>query len=517
MNVIDASSRPPCETVQTVFARRLFLINTRLKSGVNESMSKVQPLQRFQAERSNSIVADCFVVRRWRTPRNDRSSWVFPKALWLIAAALSFFLFGCANIEALQREVDANIARGNYKQAIEQIRGNNKLYGEKESVLYNLDLGLLYHYLGEPDSSNKFFFQAEKEIDNLYTKSVSQQILSFIINDNIIPYEGEDFEKVMVNVFLALNFAEKGMADEALVEARKVDLKLREYSRQYEGKNTYQEDAFIRYITGALYETAGEINDAFIAYRNSYETYKTYQKDYGTSAPSFLLDDIVRTATLMAFTEEKEQYEKLGGKKYDRKRAKQEGSILVVTYVGQAPKKEQIKPTVSIPDSAGTIHTFQIALPKFVPRYFGGRKYFVEAVGASDSLVAAPELAQDITAIASKALDERLTLIYLKSGGRALLKFLAAEKAKSDLKKNESKLANIFGSIAIDLVVGATEQADTRVWRTLPAQIHLARINVKPGKYTLKVASSDGQFTLRDVPVNVQAGKTSFVIVDDVR
>lgn len=438
------------------------------------------------------------------------------KALGLYTA-LSLFLAGCASTEALQREVDANIARGNYKQAVEQIRENRKLYGEKNSVLYNLDIGLLYHYLGEPDSSNKFLLEAEKEIDELYTKSISQEVLSFVINDNILPYEGEDFEKVMVNIFLALNFAEKGMTDDALVEARKVDLKLREYSRQYAGENTYREDAFIRYITGALYESAGDVNDAFIAYRNSYETYKTYEQNYGTAAPGFLVDDLVRTAALNAFTEEEEEFEKLGGKPANVRKAKHEGSIIVVTYVGQAPRKDQIRPSVSIPDSAGIIHTFQIALPKFVPRYQGGREYSVEAVSSSDSIFAIPELAQDITAIASKALDERITRIYLKSGGRALLKFLAAEKAKSELKKNESTLANIFGSIAIDLLVGATEQADTRAWRILPAQIHIARMNVKPGTYTLKIASSDGQFTLRDVRVNVRKGKASFVIVDDVR
>jgi len=38
---------------------------------------------------------------------------------------------------------------------------------------------------------------------------------------------------------------------------------------KYEGKNKYREDAFIRYVTGVLYESRGGINDAFIAYRKS--------------------------------------------------------------------------------------------------------------------------------------------------------------------------------------------------------------------------------------------------------
>ncbi len=438
------------------------------------------------------------------------------KALWL-GTALSLFLVGCSNTAALFRDIDADVAKGNYQQAAERIKKNQDAYGDKNAVLYNLDLGTLYHYLGDADSSNTYLLQAEKEIDDLYTKSISQQVLSYILNDNILPYDGEDFERVMVNVFLALNFAESGRIDEALVEARKVDLKLREYARQYDDKNTYKEDAFIRYITGALYESGGEINDAFIAYRNAYETYKTYQTNYGTPPPCFLLDDVVRTATLMVFDEEADEYEKLGGRPYDTRRRKEEGSILVVAYVGRSPIKQEIRPTVSIADTAGIIHTFQIALPKFVPRYTGGRTYHIDAVSSTDSLTATSVLAQDITAIAGKALDERMTHIYLKSGGRAILKFLAAEKAKSGLKKNENKFANVLGSIAIDLFVGATEQADVRSWQTLPAQIQLARLDVKQGEYAVRVAASDGQFTLRDVRVDVRAGKTSFVIVDDVR
>lgn len=441
----------------------------------------------------------------------------FRLALWCLAAALSFFLLSCSSTAELYRNIEAQIAQGKYREAIEQIQENRKAYGEKSSVLYNLDMGLLYHYLGESDSSNKYLFTAEGEIEYLYTKSISAQALSFIINDNLLSYDGEDFEKVLANVFLALNFAEKGDIDGALVEARKVDLKLREYSRQYDGKNTYREDAFIRYLTGALYESGGEVNDAFIAYRNSYETYKTYQENYGTATPSFLLDDLVRTATQVGFREEAEEYRKLGGKAYDRRRAKQEGSILVVTYAGRGPTKEENRITVTIPDTSGTLHTFQVALPKFVPRFRGLHDYTIIAASSSDSLSSRSELAEDITAIASKALDERMALVYLKSGGRALLKFLAAEKVKSDLKKNDNKLANVLGSIAVDLAIGATEQADTRSWRTLPAQIQLSRVNVKPGRHTLEVRSSDNEFVLRDIVVDVRAGGTSFVIVDDVR
>lgn len=442
---------------------------------------------------------------------------VVGKALRCLAAALSLFLLSCAPSMEFYRDVEEYAEQGKYTNAIEQVKQNASGYGDKSTVLYELDLGLLYHYAGELDSSTHHFFAAEKEIEELYTKSVSLAVLSFVLNDNILPYEGEDFERVLVNVFLALNYAEQGLSDDALVEARKVDLKLREYAKQYDGKNTYQEDGFIRYIAGVLYESGGEINDAFISYRKAYDTYQTYAKEYDTPAPPFLLDDLVRTATLLSFTEEKEKYLDLGGKEFVQS-DRDNGSVVVVAYAGKGPVKEEQRPTVTIPDSSGTLHTFQIALPRFQPRYRGGRSYEVTAASSGDTVTARTVVAEDITAIASKVLEERLDLIYLKSGGRAVLKFLAAEKAKSEMSKgSDSKVRNVLGSIAIDLFVGATEQADTRTWRTLPGEIQLARIHLPPGDHTLSVRSSDGGYTMRDEKVYVERGKTSFLIVDDLR
>lgn len=434
-----------------------------------------------------------------------------------ISAALSFFLAACATPEALLRRIDRSLAEGNYLEAIQTIRSNKDHYGEKNEVLYLLDLGLVFDYAGEPDSSSFYLLEAERAIEELYTKSISQQVLSFVLNDNILPYEGEDHEKVLVNLFLAINFANRGMIDDALVEARKVDVKLRDYARRYGEANTYKEDAFIRYMTGVFYETAGEINNAFIAYRNAFAAYRQYENHYATPAPSFLLDDLVRTATLMGFEDEAERFVELGGRRCDRTTACSEPSVLVITYVGQGPVKQQVKPVVTIADSAGTLHTFQIALPKFMPRYLGGREYLIQLVGETDTVQARAENAENITAIASTALEERLALTYLKAGGRAVLKFLAAEQAKADLKKRGSKSANVFGSIAIDLLVGATEQADTRTWRTLPAEIHLARIPVSVGKYSCSVRAADGRVVLHEHAVAVRPGKISFVIANDVR
>jgi|WetSurMetagenome_2_1015567.scaffolds.fasta_scaffold61316_2 uncharacterized protein len=441
------------------------------------------------------------------------------KAPWYLPALL-LFLAGCGSSTQFYRSVEDHVSAGRYAEAIQGINENRNAYGDRSTVLYNLDLGLIYHYAGMIDSSNVHLLAAEREIEELYTKSVSLAAMSFLLNDNVLPYDGEDFERVLINIFLALNYAQQGLPDEALVEARKVDLKMREFVSQYEGKNKYQEDALARYLAGALYESGGEINDAFISYKKSYEAYETYKQLYHMTPPRFLLDDLVRMAKRLGFTEEYEKYVGLGGKHPSTTDTRQ-GSLIVVAYAGRAPVKTEVRPSVSVADSAGVIHTFQIALPKFTARMTVERSYDVSLRTSGDSsgrVSARTVIAEDITAIADQSLEDRLALVYLKSGGRALLKFLAAEGAKSKLKeKSENTLVNILGSIAIDLAVGATEQADIRCWRTLPAQIQLARLELTPGSYEVTVDAADREYRLSSEPVTIKPGKVSFLIVEDVR
>ena len=441
------------------------------------------------------------------------------KAPRILSVALSFVALSCGPATEFYRGVEINVAGGNFIAAIDEVRSNAKGYGDKSTVLFKLDMGLLFHYAGMSDSSNEYLFAAEREIEDLFTKSVSLTAISMVLNDNVLPYEGEDFEKVLVNVFLALNYVRMNQPDEALVEARKVDLKLREFDKKYEGKNKYQEDAFVRYLMGVLYESAGEINDAFISYRQAHETYEVYGREYGTREPSFLLDDLVRTATLMSFDTEAAEYRAMGGAPYERNRM-QFGSLVVLAYAGLGPIKQEVHPQVSIADDDGVVHTFQVALPKFVPRFPPGRRYEVvaDALDSSRSDTSYTEVGEDVSAISARTLEDRMTLEYLKSGGRALLKFLASEKAKAELAKNkEDKFFNFLKSLAVDIAVGATEHADLRTWRTLPAEFQITRLNLAPAKYQVHATATDGKYVLPSTSVTIRARQTTFLIINDVR
>ncbi len=415
------------------------------------------------------------------------------------------------------RNVDADLTAGQYARAADVVRENKAKFGKNSSVLYNLEMGLLLHYAGNYAESTRHFAAGEREMDELYTKSISKITGSFVINDNELPYQGEDFEKVYVNLFMALNYAELGKTEDALVEARKVDLKLNEYSREYGGKNSFRQDAFIRYVMGVLYEADGDINNAFISYHQAYEGYKAYDSLYSTACPSFLKSSLVRTAGELGFSDRLERYQDEFGIDYSRSDGAK-GNLLIIVYSGKGPIKEEFKLRVSIPDTSGVVHSFVVAVPKFQARQKGTTSYRVSISGSGGEIREMTQVGENVNRIAEKDLDDRLSLIYLKAGGRALLKFLAAEKLKEEAKKktNGSYLSNLLSSTLIDAAYDASEQADLRTWRTLPHDIQIEQVLLPAGTYSVEVDASDGTQLMAE-RVDISAGQVIVKLIPDLK
>ncbi len=430
---------------------------------------------------------------------------------------LGVFLSGCAMSTGFYKSVDADLSANQFAKAARVVEANRSKYGNNSSVLYNLEVGLLLHYAGDYRLSTEHLSASEQEMDDLYTKSISKIAGSFVLNDNELPYQGEDFEKVYVNLFMALNYAELGRLEDAIVEARKVDLKLNEYSQQYGGKNSFKQDAFIRYIMGILYEADGDVNDAFISYRQAYAGYKEYDTLYQTSCPSFLKDDLVRTAAELGFTDDLERYEnEFGIDSPDTSGSM--GTLLILVYSGKGPIKEQEKLHVTIPDTSAVLHTFIVAVPKFHARQIGSRYYTVSISGGAEHTSTMTQLGENVNRIAEKDLQDRLGLIYLKAGGRALLKFLAAEKIKAEVRKkdNGNRLANLLSSSLVDAAYSASEQADLRMWRTLPHDIQVAQFQLPAGNYSLAVSGQDGSRLMMD-NVSIGPGQVLIKILPDIK
>jgi hypothetical protein len=322
-------------------------------------------------------------------------------------------------------------------------------------------------------------------MDELYTKSISKEAASFLINDNTIPYRGEDFENAMVNLFMALNYAGVGNREDALVEARKVDNKLNVINSRYDEdkKNVYKEDAFIRFLMGILYEADGEVNDAYTSYRKAEEIYRTdYSNNYGVSTPTILIENLLSTAKQMDFDEEIAEIQGAypGVTYLDPAEKREMAEVYYIHYNGRGPQKVEKSWIVPMPDG----YLVKIAYPEFQKRHYqiSRGEVFLRNVETGYAYQFSTVLMEDIGRIAIMNLENRLGRIKAKAIARAMAKY-AATKVASDAASDQDALAGLLVQVVGNIAAAATEQADLRHWRLLPAEIRVGRMVVPPGEY----------------------------------
>ncbi|MBI5198103.1 MAG: hypothetical protein HZA19_05780 [Nitrospirae bacterium] len=435
----------------------------------------------------------------------------------LLAIFLPPLFSSCAPPPSYYLKLDQSIVDRRYDEADRLVEKQQTAYGERNAVLYHLDRAMTLHLSGSYEESNRHLELAEQRMEELYTKSLTAEAGAMLTNDNLLPYEGEDFEKVMVNLLGAVNYALLGQWDDALVEARKVDHKLNLLNDRYEKKNVYKEDAFARYLSGILYEARGELNDAFIAYRNAYEAYGAYQENYGTEIPSPLPLDLLRLADALHLTEESAEYrEQFPGLSFETYAdLSQKGELILVSLDGGSPVKEDFFIDAPIPDGSGGTYLLRIALPRFVPVPSRVDRMEVRVrPNLSDESIPA-ERVEDITAIGKKNLEDRIGRITAKAIARAAAKYTAALKIRKKASEGGGQAAGAFADFLTNVFNVATEQADKRSWRTLPGEIRLARVPLSPGTYEVELIYYDpGGMVLERKEMKdivIKAGEKKFI------
>jgi hypothetical protein len=421
-------------------------------------------------------------------------------ALLLVTFALGGALTGCATYSDSFGVIERDLSARQYDAALQDIE---KQSGSKtDRVLYLLNKGMVLRMKRDYAGSNQTLEAAKTEMERLYAASVSENALSFIVNDATVSYAGDDYEQVLVHLYMALNYLELGQPNEARVEALQVDIKLREIGENIP-ESKFTEDALSRYLTGLIYEELGEWSDAMIAYRKAYEAYRKYQINYGLAIPDMLKRDLLRLAMRQGLKDEVAQYSKEFGieLQQDRKqKPEQEGELVFILNNGLAPiKREKVvatwapppsvvvgksRPQASRPPPPPPPVMVKIALPYYEsrPNNVLSARIIVSGKRADTQMM------EDIDGIARASLDTRMPAITARSIARAVAKGALQESVdRAGSSGNNDVAAQLISSLVVRVATAATERADTRSWLTLPANIQMARLSLPPGSYDVKV------------------------------
>ncbi|MEO8340485.1 MAG: hypothetical protein ABI604_12350 [Nitrospirota bacterium] len=450
--------------------------------------------------------------------------WGFFISTQFLFAALAFALLaGCSPSVNRYLLIDAKLRGHDPKGADAIVQQAEKKYGDKSRVLYGMDRGMTLQLAGDYQQSNAVLDQAEDELDRLYTRKIRTETLAIMTNDTALPFEGDPYEQVLINVLKSINYVLLGQWQEALVEARRIDHRLNVLSDRVQGKNSYRDDGLARYLSGILYESTGDVNNAFIAYRKAYETLDATRAWSHTAVPSQLREDLLRTAEALHFTQELAEYRQVfPDTKWETSQSLQQlAQVIVISYNGRAPRKED--QFLDLPISLNALQlvllnrgilqqnrqpnqavdtvlyglngrVVRVALPRFVPQKTQVPVDRVSLIPDNGMPVRVQtELVHNVTALAEKALSERMAGITVKALARAATKFALAEGVTRGAHQAAGKDAAPWVGLLVGLLTKGlavvSEEADKRSWQTLPDEIHLARVWVPPGRYQVQTSA----------------------------
>jgi len=435
-------------------------------------------------------------------------------AAFLVLLLAGSCLTGCSTYVERNRMLRDDLSGGDYEAALKVIEDGAKGH---DRLLNLLERALVLHYADRWDESNDVFDEAELLAADLYTRSVSQAVLSMVTSDGAIDYRATPYELAMVPYYRALNYVYLGERDEALVEARKAEIQLREWadiaaSAREDGEQDaiLDNNAFLHYLRGMIHEWGGETNEAFIAYRNAADAYADAQGALDLESPPWLGEDLLRTGRRLGFDNEVEtlrsQYPDLIPSEVAS--TTDTGEVVIFLELGYTPHRESNEldlPIFKTDDFDDDHDAWSLALHRRYHHGWGGRSrdiaYWLRI--AMPELVDDPPLVmgarvssgtvggqtrtvrvEDLAGRATRQFAADYDKILLKTIVRGLAKF-AAKKAADDQGKVAGFLANLLGA--------ATERADTRGWLTLPHGIAMARMSLPPGVHDLRVDLIDGQ------------------------
>jgi hypothetical protein len=138
----------------------------------------------------------------------------------------------------------------------------------------------------------------------------------------------------------------------------------------------------------------------------------------------------------------------------------------------------------------------RVALPRLIPQKTQVPVDTVSLIPDNGTRVTVnTELVHNVTALADKALSERMAVITSKALARAATKFAMAEATTRGAQQAAGKDAGPWVGLLVGLLTKglavASEEADKRSWQTLPDEIHLARVWVPPGRYQVQSQLAD--------------------------
>jgi hypothetical protein len=364
-----------------------------------------------------------------------------------------------------------------------------------EDLLWTLQLGTVERIRKNYQKSTECFDKSEDMLKFYDEQSKLGDIIgSTAVNENVIPYRGEEYDGVMVNTYKALNFMAVGNRDLARVEFnRALDRqrrakekfaeeisKLNAKMQQAEQQNAYAksnvENPQIQNLLAQQYP--GLYN--FEAYPDFVNPFATYLAGVYFN----LTGDPAKAVDLL-----KESYGMVRDNPYIAEdlsvtdgilngRGRLENTVWLIFENGLGPVKDEFRLDIPLFIATNKVKYVGIALPKLAFRDKAYPYLLVDSEGKSYTTLPVANMDRVVQTEFSKEFGGILT--------RAIISATAKAVAQYALEEQNSRSAASITSTLMAAYSFATTAADVRIWTALPKDFQIARFP-KPKNGKLKI------------------------------
>jgi hypothetical protein len=430
----------------------------------------------------------------------------------VLSASLVLFLVSCATDGRAYSGIDNAVHTSTFEKGIDIIdkaqNSKKPIYSKKNQILLYLDRGLLKHYANMYQESTEDLGQAERLIEDAFTKSLSAGIASYILNDNTKDYAGEDYENIYLNVFNALNYYYMGSLEDALVEVRRTNEKLRVLEQEYEKINremrekykgnlsgvslpdakpvNFNNSALADYLGALFYRADGAYDDARINLLQLEDAFVTAPNVYQNPIPASLVlsgEEGNETAEELQVPENKAR-------------------INLLCFTGLSPVKRENDISFPLPFQYG-LDLAHLRLPELAAR--ADTVTSIELVTENGEKINL-ELLEDIGLAVQETYNARYSSVFIKTLIRVIVKYASVYViAAATAESSDNEFAGTLAALAAKVTFDATERADIRMERYLPAKAWIGALNLEPGAHTLTINYYSGSNKIGSEEKTVQA------------
>ncbi|MDR2754506.1 MAG: hypothetical protein LBC20_02255 [Planctomycetaceae bacterium] len=412
---------------------------------------------------------------------------------YFFAVSVLIGVAGCASFGERHLKIRNHFEQGKLEDAQKEINKCLKKKRRHEIDLLKLNQSIIELCSGKPREAEKLLREVRDHFDKNERErvvNVAEKTVSMLLDDNTVSYAGEDYEKVLIRVFLALaNLMYDGT--DAPAYALQINQKQNEIIQN------------------------GIVKDP----NNEHKTLNLKEKSYRQTAVGPYLFGVMQEETLRNYDDVAKAYETVchwepdftqGQRDLERAKtgfhcASGYGVVYVFGLVGAGPYK--LQQNCEVLQAAQFWTTLILAMssqrpviPDFAPVMIPVVVRPREAVPALTVSIDGKWSAQTetLTNIGRMA-EEQFEAVKPQVIARAVIR----RSLKKGIVYGSKEIMDTNPWISLAMELGgllweALETADTRCWNLLPAEIQAARIEVPAGEHRLSLQPSSRVFSLAD-------------------